>query len=103
MIIDRRSFLKGITVLGLTGLTDPHTLAIAKPIAELPRFSVRTLTQGPKNHFFGYYGMSPWNSSGTQMVCLEPEFHHRLPESHEEASIGLVDPVFLPQVEPKGK
>ena len=41
---------------------------------ELPKFKVRRLTNGPKHHFFGYYGMSPWNRSETKLVCLESDF-----------------------------
>jgi hypothetical protein len=58
----------------------------------LPKFHLRRLTSPPNHHFFGYYGMSPWNRSETHMVCLESSFHHRLPEPGEKASIGLVDP-----------
>ena len=60
---------------------------------ELPNFRIRTLTSPPNHHFFGYYGMPPWNCSETQMVCLESSFHHRLPDPGEKARIGLVDPV----------
>ena len=59
---------------------------------ELPRFSMRALTHGPKHHFFGYYGMSPWNRSETTMVCLESSFQNRMPNPGEKATIGLVNP-----------
>lgn len=59
---------------------------------ELPKFKVRRLTSGPKHHFFGYYGMSPWNKSETKMVGLESDFQDRLPEPGETANIGLVHP-----------
>lgn len=51
----------------------------------------RTLTGGPKHHFFGYYSICPWNSSQTHLVCIESDFQDRLPEPHEGAAIGLVD------------
>lgn len=59
---------------------------------ELPKFKVRRLTNGPKHHFFGYYGMSPWNKSETKLVCLESKFQDRLPKPGETANIGLVHP-----------
>ena len=59
---------------------------------ELPKFTVRRLTNGPKHHFFGYYGMSPWNKSETKLVCLESKFQDRLPKPGETANIGLVHP-----------
>ncbi len=56
------------------------------------RFSkARAVTTGPKHHFFGYYGISPWNPSETLMVGLESSFHKRLPRPGEAATIGLID------------
>ena len=59
----------------------------------LPKFRIRTLTSGPRHHFFGYYGTSPWSLSEKQMVGMESSFQDRLPEAGESARIGLVDPV----------
>jgi len=59
--------------------------------ANTPRFSIRTLTAGPKHHFFGYYGISPWNQSGCALVCLETDFQDHMPSPEQPASIGLVD------------
>lgn len=55
------------------------------------RHEVRTLTSGPKHHFFGYYSIPPWNASQTHLVCLESDFQDHLPEPHEAGGIGLVD------------
>ena len=52
---------------------------------------IRTLTKGPKHHFFGYYGICPWNQSGRYLVCLESDFQDRMPRPDESAAIGLVD------------
>ncbi len=66
--------------------------ALAVPLANAAAsFTVRTLTSGPKHHFFGYYGISPWNRAGTHMVCLESDFQDHLPKPEEAAGIGLVD------------
>jgi hypothetical protein len=59
---------------------------------DLPKFRVRRLTSDPKHHFFGYYGMSPWNSSESHMACLESSFHDRMPKQGETATVGLVNP-----------
>ena len=59
--------------------------------SNFPQFKVQTLASGPKHHFFGYYGMPPWNKSQRYMVCLESDFHDRLPTADEPASVGLVD------------
>lgn len=52
---------------------------------------VRALTRGPKHHFFGYYGVPPWNKSGRRLVCLESAFQNRMPAPGEAAAIGWVD------------
>jgi hypothetical protein len=51
----------------------------------------RPLTRGPRHHFFGYYGIPPWNASETVYACLESDFHDRMPQPRERATIGLVD------------
>jgi hypothetical protein len=51
----------------------------------------RPITRPPRHHFFGYYGIPPWNASERLYVCLESEFHERPPEPGERARIGLVD------------
>lgn len=60
--------------------------------AAAPATRVRTLTAGPKHHFFGYYGVSPWNSAGDKMICLETAFQNRMPKPNETATIVTVDP-----------
>jgi hypothetical protein len=55
-------------------------------------WQVRTLTSGPKQHFFGYYGISPWNASGSRMICLEVDSQERMPQPGEKAAICLLDP-----------
>ena len=49
-----------------------------------------SVTHGPKHHFFGYYGICPWNASGTHLLCLESDFHDRLPTAADQATVGLV-------------
>ncbi len=50
----------------------------------------RALTHGPRHHFFGYYGISPWNASERLYACLESNFHDRMPLAGERATIGVV-------------
>jgi len=49
------------------------------------------VTRGPKHHFFGYYGICPWNASGTHLLCLESDLHDRPPTAADRATVGLVD------------
>lgn len=53
--------------------------------------AVRAMTQGPRHHFFGYFGISPWDEQG-RLVCLEVEFGDRLVKADDAASICLIDP-----------
>lgn len=76
--ISRRALLSG-------------TVAWVYAQAAMPRATVEALTGGPKHHFFGYYGIPPWNRAQTKLVCLEVDFQDRLPEPGEKARIGLVD------------
>lgn len=56
-----------------------------------PSPTIRALTRGPKHHFFGYYGICPWNRSGRHLLCLESAFQDHLPGPEEAASVGIVD------------
>ena len=86
----RRDFLKAVVAAGaLKGCAGEAPAP--KPDGD-PSFSVRTLTSGPRHHFFGYYGIPPWNRSQSRLVCLESTFQDHLPTESEAARIGLVDP-----------
>ncbi len=58
---------------------------------QLPRSVIKAVTVGPRHHFFGYYGIPPWNKSEKYLVCLESSFQDHLPEPHEAAGICLID------------
>ncbi|MBM3788113.1 MAG: hypothetical protein FJW30_27535 [Acidobacteria bacterium] len=60
---------------------------------------LQVLTEGPKHHFFGYYGVSPWNHRGDHVLCLESDFQNRMPLPGETARIGLAGRPFVPLVE----
>ncbi len=54
-------------------------------------FEAKAVTQGPKHHFFGYYGICPWDTSGQYLLCLESDFHERPPGAEDSAVVGLVE------------
>jgi hypothetical protein len=61
--------------------------------AGLPKVAnVRAITAGPKHHFVGYYGITPWSSDGSRLFCIEANFGDRLVEAADKAGICLVDP-----------
>lgn len=91
----RRAFIQKTSV-GLGGaLVSPALLGSCQnPNTRqdgFPNFNVRKLTDGPKHHFFGYYGISPWNRSQTHLLSLESDFQDHMPGLNESAGIGLVD------------
>jgi len=38
------------------------------------------LSKGSKHHFFGYYGICPWDRAGKCHLALETDFHTRAPQ-----------------------
>lgn len=91
MGINRRRFLAVSGLLAVFGRSTALGRAFAADKASLPKFKIRRLTSGPKHHFFGYYGICPWNKSQSHIVCLESDFQDHFPAADEPASIGLVD------------
>jgi len=90
MINSRRNFLKQILAGGaLLSVSNPEI--IAKHASGLLKCKTQALTRGPRHHFFGYYGICPWNRSGQYLLSLESSFHDRFPTQDESAAIGLVD------------
>ena len=90
MFLTRRNLLVQILINSvLTSFVKPE--ALAKHESELPKCKIQPLTRGPKHHFFGYYGICPWNRSGTYLLSLESSFQDHFPTQDESATIGLVD------------
>ncbi len=51
---------------------------------------VNRLSTTPKHHFFGYYGINPWDSTGTYHLALETGFHTHRPVLEDVAAVGLL-------------
>ncbi len=51
---------------------------------------VKKLSAGPRHHFFGYYGINPWDSTGRYHLALETDFHKRRPLAEDVAVVGLI-------------
>ncbi len=49
------------------------------------------MTNLPKHHFFGYYGINPWDCSGEFHLALETDFHTYTPKTTDVANVGLVN------------
>ncbi|UCG59359.1 MAG: hypothetical protein JSU70_07575 [Phycisphaerales bacterium] len=91
MIAARRRFLEQALGLGVLGFSGGILTATTRTRARLRDFRIRIVTSGPKHHFFGYYGICPWNESGQFLLSLESDFQDHFPSPDEPVSIGLVD------------
>jgi hypothetical protein len=57
--------------------------------SELP--PVRTITKGPKFHWFGYYDKFEFDPTNRFVLGMEVDFEHRSPTPQDSISIGMVD------------
>ncbi|MFH0965159.1 MAG: hypothetical protein V2A58_14260 [Planctomycetota bacterium] len=51
----------------------------------------RPITHPPRFHFFGYYGMTPWNATGKYLLAIETSFMDRPPAADDQATVGMVE------------
>ncbi|MGE3314521.1 MAG: hypothetical protein AB7O26_05340 [Planctomycetaceae bacterium] len=86
--ITRRSFLSGAVAAGvsLAGASRPARAAFR---AELP--PVRTMTKGPKHHWFGYYDKLEFDPTSRYVLGQEVGFEHRSPKPEDVIKVGMVD------------
>jgi hypothetical protein len=56
---------------------------------ELP--PIRTVTRGPKFHWFGYYDKLQFDPSSRLLLGMEVDFEHRSPRGDDPINIGMVD------------
>ena len=54
-------------------------------------YETQQLTKDSANHFFGYYGINPWDEPGRYHLALRTYFHRRPPLSNDTAEVGIVD------------
>jgi hypothetical protein len=57
--------------------------------AKLP--PVRTITRGPKFHWFGYYDKFEFDPTNRYVLGMEVDFEHRSPTPQDSITIGMVD------------
>ncbi len=74
--------------LALTGLPCLTAGADSK-LKNLP--PVRTITRGPKFHWFGYYDKLQFDPSCRYVLGMEVDFEHRSPKPDDVIKIGMVD------------
>ena len=55
------------------------------------RIDINRLSSPGKHHFFGYYGINPWHSSGKYHLALETDFDNRMPAPTDLARVGYIN------------
>ncbi len=51
----------------------------------------RVITQGPKQHWFGYYDKLQFDPTNRFALCMEVDFEGRSPKAEDEIKIGMID------------
>lgn len=83
----RRVFLTSATVAALGSFGARVSLSAEEE--RLP--PVRTITRGPKQHWFGYYDKWQFDPSDRYVLGNEVTFEHRSPRPDDEIAVGYVD------------
>jgi len=52
---------------------------------------IRTITRGPKFHWFGYYDKLQFDPTGRYVLGMEVDFEHRTPRGDDEIRVGMID------------
>ncbi|HWL09263.1 MAG TPA: twin-arginine translocation signal domain-containing protein [Planctomicrobium sp.] len=84
MTLDRRQFLK-LSAAGLAATSMGRRLQAAE------EFPVRTITRGPKFHWFGYYDKFEFDPTNRYVLSNEVDFEHRTPTADDVIKVGMVD------------
>ena len=87
--LSRRSLLKATAggALAMAGL--PRWGAAADDREKLP--PVRTITHGPKYHWFAYYDKLEFDPTCRYVLGMEVDFEHRSPKPDDVIKVGMVD------------
>lgn len=80
----RREFGAGLlAAAGLAGARARAEEEIAAP--------VRTITRGPKHHWFAYYDKLQFDPTGRLALSNEVDFEHRSPTADDAIKVGMID------------
>jgi len=80
--MDRRTFLQSAACLPLASSLWPSNTTSTP--------ATRLSAKG-RHHFFGYYGINPWDRGKRYHLALETDFDNRIPTINDQAQVGLVD------------
>lgn len=84
----RRSALKSIAAAS----TFPLWNSVARGQASQPELPpVRTITSGPKHHWFGYYDKLEFDPTNRFVLSNEVDFEGRTPRADDTIRVGMID------------
>lgn len=88
--MNRRSLLRSIagTMLSMNGIVRSETIHTRRA-RELP--PVRTITTGPRFHWFGYYDKLQFDPTNRFVLSNQVKFEHRTPKPDDVIRVGMVD------------
>jgi hypothetical protein len=86
--LTRRTFLKS-AALSLGAAAPARSLFAAEAKEELP--PIRTITHGPKFHWFAYYDKLQFDPGVRYALSNEVDFEHRSPTADDAIKVGMVD------------
>lgn len=84
--VDRRQFLGFGASLAGAGL-----LGASQPTARREFPPVRTITSGPKHHWFGYYDKLQFDAGNRFVLANQVAFEHRTPTADDTIRVGMID------------
>jgi hypothetical protein len=87
--LSRREFCKAAPAAALAVAGLPRWASAAEPAEKLP--PVRTITRGPKYHWFGYYDKLEFDPTCRYVLGMEVDFEHRSPKPDDVIKVGMVD------------
>ncbi len=86
--LTRRAMLRSAAAAGI-GVLGRSRRSAAAEADELP--PVRTITRGPKFHWFAYYDKLQFDPTGRYVLSNEVDFEHRSPRPDDTIRVGMVD------------
>lgn len=86
--LTRRDAIKTGSALLLPLVGVHSSISNSRP-RQLP--PIRTITQGPKHHWFGYYDKLEFDPSDRFVLSNQVDFEHRTPTAEDEIAVGMVD------------
>jgi hypothetical protein len=86
----RRSFLTK-SILATSGLSLLPGLVDQLNAQDISDFPIRSITKGPKFHWFGYYDKFQFDITGRYVLGMSVDFEGRSPRPDDVIEIGMID------------